>query len=103
MYRWDDEIWLLHVECKNISPMEKKVFYTRLIGNIKREGEKAFTSFDLNPGDSLRFIVSRKYDTEDAVEISFEKGLAVKVFRLRDRAYFPGESDIYYSTGEEAR
>lgn len=93
-YKWDDEIWLLHVEGNNIGKDNKSVMYSRAIKN-NGELENAIT---IKPGESYRFIISRKSAEETQVDFRFDSGLLVKIFRLKDRAYLPTSSDMFYSS-----
>lgn len=98
-YEWDNEIWLLHVEAMNKGREKKSVIYSRIMknGNGNGKGADLNSSISIKPGESYRFIVSRKSIEEVGVDIRFDNDLLMKVFRLMDRAYLPTESDVFYS------
>ncbi|MDP8230601.1 MAG: hypothetical protein P9L93_05805 [Candidatus Gorgyraea atricola] len=97
-HKWDKDIWLLHLEADNNNGGTKSIVYSRVIwnGNGGLNGPK--TSVPVKSGESYRFILSKNSMDEVGVDIRFEKGLAVKIFRLQDRAYLPGDSDIVFSS-----
>ncbi|MBU1147283.1 MAG: hypothetical protein KKD11_02930 [Candidatus Omnitrophica bacterium] len=97
-YKWNDEIWLLHVEANNTSRYSKSLLYSRIISN-GNNGQK--NKVLVKPGESFRFILSRGSVQETGLDIRFDKDLLVKIFRLQDRAYLPGDSDICYSNKVE--
>ena len=96
-YKWDDEIWLLHVEADNTGHDKKSLIYSRIIdsGNNGRKNKVL-----VRPGESLRFILSRDSVHETGLDIRFDDSLSVKIFRLQDRAYLPGDSDIVFCADE---
>ena len=94
-YKWDEEIWLLHIEANNLSKDEAFLVYTRILNDASGVHENRIT---VKPGESFRFILSRDSAQESMVNIMFDKVLSVKIFRLQDRAYLPGDSDIVFSS-----
>jgi len=98
-YEWDNEIWLLHVEVKNSSGSNRAIVYSRILG--KEKDNKDTTRIVLNPSESRRFIISRKGIDEMGMDIRFDEGILMRIFRLQDRAYFPGDSDMVFSNGEK--
>jgi len=93
-YIWDNDIWLLHVQATNKTENGKELVLVRLLERGKGAPEDRLS---IAPGESYRFIISRDSMQESGIDIRFEKGLCVKIFRLLDRAYLPGDSDIVFT------
>lgn len=90
-YNWDDEIWLIHVEVKNNNREDALVKYFRIIDlSDHKDAEDAC----IKPGESRRFMLSRKNIKENGIGISFGEGVEMTVFKLLDRAYLPTSADI---------
>ncbi|MFC1620949.1 hypothetical protein ACFL2G_01465 [Candidatus Omnitrophota bacterium] len=97
-HKWGKDVWLLHLEADNNNGGVKSIVYSHVTynGNGGLNGPK--TTVSVKSGESRRLIVSKNSIDEVGVDIGFEKGLKVKVFRLQDRAYLPGNSDIVFSS-----
>lgn len=98
-YEWSDEIWLLHVDVTNTVGSNKSVVYSRILGQAGDDNEAV--RMVLKTGENRRFIISRKTGDEIGVDIGFDDGILMKIFRLQDRAYFPGDSDMIFSNEEK--
>ncbi len=94
-YKWNDEIWLLHVEINNASHDKKSLIYSRIINNGNNDQKNEVL---VKPGENIRFILSRDSVQEMGLDIRFDESLFVKIFKLQDRAYLPTTSDIFYSS-----
>lgn len=90
-YNWDDESWLIHLEVKNNNSNDVLVSYFRIMDSPDDGKEEDAC---IKPGESRRFLVSRKSNKEKGVGITFCEGVEVTVFKLLDRAYLPTSADI---------
>lgn len=99
-YEWDDEIWLLHLEANNTGQDDKFLVYSRVIRNNGTVDMESKETVVIKPGESRRFIISRKDINEIALEVAFNENLLMKIFRLQDRAYLPSNLDIFYFNGD---
>lgn len=95
-YAWDEEIWLLHIEADNKGQDESSLTYSRIVESSNNGHE---TIISVKPDESYRFMLSRDSAEETGVDIRFDNELLLKIFRLQDRAYLPGDSDIVYKSG----
>jgi len=95
-YKWDNDIWLLHVELKNTNGSELALYYSRIVNGK----DKAENHVSVKPGQSHRFIISKKTHDEAGLDIKFDNDLLVEIFKLQDRAYLPTDADRCYFNGE---
>lgn len=98
-YEWSDEIWLLHVDVNNTAASERSIIYSRILDQAG--GNNETSRMVLKAGEGHRFIISRKTSDETGVDIGFDEGILMKIFRLQDRAYLPGDSDMVFSNEEK--
>ncbi|MDP8229679.1 MAG: hypothetical protein P9L93_01090 [Candidatus Gorgyraea atricola] len=95
-YKWDGDIWLLHVELKNTNGADMALYYSRIMqGKLEPENPVS-----VKPGQSHRFIISKKSPGEAGLDIEFNNKLCVEIFKLQDRAYLPSKADRCYFNGE---
>lgn len=90
-YNWDNGIFLIHVEAENKTNDNAPLLYSRLTDSLEHKDEERTV---IKPGESRRFIISKKGIREKGVAIQFAESIDIKIYRLLDRAYLPTEDDL---------